>query len=79
MENRLDNEVIIHLKQALSHLDEALHATIRLIRDDPASKNTIGFHWEQFLGTFFGRVRTIGKENRINLLNLISFARLKKF
>ncbi|WP_141432062.1 hypothetical protein [Bacillus sp. 03113] len=79
MQNQQENEVITHLRQALSHLDEALHSTIQSLRTDPASKNAMGSLWEEFLGTFFGRVRTVGKQNKINLLNLISFSRLKKF
>lgn len=79
MENQEGNEVISHLKQALLHLDKALQATICSLHADPTSKKSLGSLWEQFLGTFFGRVRTVGKENKINLLNLISFARLKKF
>ncbi|PLT33119.1 hypothetical protein [Bacillus sp. V5-8f] len=79
MEKNQDNEVIGHLKQALTHLDQALHATIASLRDDPSAKKSLGPLWEEFLGAFFGRVRSVGKENKINLLNLISFAKLRKF
>ena len=48
------------------------------LKKKPASKSQYGYIWEEFLGAFFGMVRTIGKENKINLLNLISFDRLKK-
>jgi hypothetical protein len=79
MDQRENNEVILHLKQALSHLDLGIRASIQSLKENPASKADIGYIWEEFLGTFFGKVRTIGKENKINLLNLISFERLKKF
>ena len=79
METKQGNEVIVHLKQALLHLNEALLATIVSLREDPSSKNVLGSLWEEFLGTFFGRVKMIGKENKVNLLSLISFTRLRKF
>lgn len=74
-----DNEVILHLKQALSHLDQAIRTTIQSLKETPASKANLGYIWEEFLGTVITKVRTIGKENKINLLHLISFERLKKF
>lgn len=79
MEQQKDNEVILHLKQALSHLDQAIRVTIQSLKETPASKANLGYIWEEFLGTFIVKVRTIGKENKINLLHLISFERLKKF
>ena len=79
MEQKEENEVILHLKQALAHLDQAIRMTTQTLKKNPASKANLGHVWEEFLGTFFGKVRTIGKENKINLLNLISFERLKKF
>jgi hypothetical protein len=79
VETKQDNDVIIHLKQALFHLDESLKATILSLREDSSLKNELGLLWEEFLGTFFNRVKTIGKENKVNLLNLISFARLRKY
>ena len=79
MEQKDENEVILHLRQALSHLDQAIRMTIQSIKENPASKTSLGSLWEEFLGTFFGKVRSIGKENRINLLNLISFERLRKY
>lgn len=78
MENK-DHDLLNHLRQALSHLDAALQVTISTLRENPSSKSVVGKVWEDFLGTFFGKVRSAGKENRINLLNLISFPRLKKF
>lgn len=79
MEHQDDNEVILHLKQALSSLDQALHSTIQSLKENPSSKRDLGHIWEEFLGTFFGRIKTVGKENKINLLNLVSFDRLKKY
>ena len=78
MENK-ETDLLDHLKQALSHLDAALHVTILSLKENPNSKTTIGKIWEEFLGIFFGKVRDAGKENRINLLSLISFPKLKKF
>jgi hypothetical protein len=74
-----DEIVISHLRQALSHLDSALNMTIESLRENPDSKKTVGSIWEEFLGTFFGKVRRKGKENNINLLSLISFPKLRKF
>nr|WP_181537004.1 hypothetical protein [Anoxybacillus calidus] len=71
--------VISHLRQALSHLDTALNMTIESLRENPDSKKTVGSIWEEFLGTFFGKVRRKGKESNINLLSLISFPKLRKF
>jgi hypothetical protein len=74
-----NNDLLEHLKQALSHLDAALHVTILSLKENPNSKTTIGKVWEEFLGIFFGKVRSAGKENRMNLLSMISFPKLKKF
>jgi hypothetical protein len=74
-----DEMVINHLRQALSHLDTALNMTIESLRENPDSKKTVGSIWEEFLGTFFGKVRRKGKESNINLLSLISFPKLRKF
>lgn len=74
-----DNEVILHLKQALFHLNQAVLVTIQSLKENPASKNHLGYIWEEFLGTFFGKVKSIGKEHKINLLHLVSFERLKKY
>lgn len=79
MSEQQQNEVIDHLKQALSHLDTALNVTIQSLRNNPNSKKLVGTIWEEFLGTFFGRVRSKGKENNVNLLSLISFPKLRKF
>ncbi|WP_051348791.1 hypothetical protein [Peribacillus kribbensis] len=79
MQQQEENEVIEPLKKALLNLEEALQQTVRVLSDEPESNKRMGHYWEQFLGTFFGRVRTVGKENNTNLLNLISFTRLKKF
>ncbi|MDQ0199110.1 hypothetical protein [Neobacillus ginsengisoli] len=79
MEQQKDNEVIVQLKQALSHLEQAIRLTIQSLKENQESKNNLGYVWEEFLGTFFGKIKTIGKENKINLLNLVSFERLKKF
>ncbi|WP_338752282.1 hypothetical protein [Bacillus sp. FJAT-52991] len=74
-----NEEVISHLRQALLHLDYALQSTMDAIVNNPQSKKTLGKVWEDFLGTFFGKVRSKGKEHNINLLGLISFPKLRKF
>jgi hypothetical protein len=74
-----ETDLLDHLKQALSHLDAALHVTILSLKENPNSKTMIGKVWEEFLGIFFGKVRAAGKENRINLLSMISFPKLRKF
>lgn len=79
MSEQQQNEVIDHLKQALSHLDKALNVTIQSLSINPGSKKLVGTIWEEFLGTFFSRVRSKGKESNVNLLSLISFPKLKKF
>ncbi|MFB9758992.1 MULTISPECIES: hypothetical protein [Bacillaceae] len=73
------NDMIYHLRQALSHLDQALNMTIQSLRERPEFKKSAGAIWEEFLGTFFGKVRAKGKENNINLLSLISFPKLRRF
>lgn len=74
-----NNEVIQHLKQALSHLDKAISVTIQSIKNNPDSKKVVGSIWDEFLNTFFGRVKTKGKEENINLMSLISFPKLRFF
>lgn len=73
------NEMIHHLRQALAHLDQALNMTVQSLRESPESKKRTGAIWEEFLGTFFGKIRAKGKENNINLLSLVSFPKLRKF
>ncbi|WP_176585924.1 hypothetical protein [Priestia megaterium] len=79
MDDQRNNEVIHHLKQALSHLDSALNVTIQSLHSNPDSKKIVRTIWEEFLGTFFGRVKAKGKENNMNLLSLISLTKLRKF
>lgn len=79
MSEQQQNEVIHHLKQALSHLETALNITVQSLRNNPGCKKLVGTIWEEFLGTFFSRVRSKGKENNVNLLSLISFPKLRKF
>ncbi|WP_100401351.1 hypothetical protein [Bacillus sp. FJAT-42315] len=74
-----NEEVISHLRQALLHLDHALQSTTAAIVNNPQAKKTLAKIWEDFLGTFFGKVRSKGKESNINLLGLISFPKLRKF
>ena len=51
---------------------------MQTLKETPDSKSQYGYIWEEFLGAFFGKVITIGKESKLNLLSLISFDRLKK-
>jgi hypothetical protein len=74
-----DEMVINHLRQALMHLDMALNVTIESLREKPESKKLVGTIWEEFLGTFFGKIRKKGKEHNVNLLSLVSFPKLRKF
>jgi hypothetical protein len=79
VEEETSEALIHHLKNALSHLDEALKLTIKSLQDNKDSSNWLGKVWEEFLGTFFGRVRSFSKDYNINLLNLISFSKMRKF
>ncbi|TYR80253.1 hypothetical protein FZC66_14085 [Priestia megaterium] len=74
-----NNDVIDHLKQAISHLESAINLTIQSIKSNPNSKKMLGKVWEDFLGAFFSKVRSKGKEHNINLLGLISFPKLRRF
>lgn len=67
-----------HLNNAMKELEQALAASIKSLKEDPQTKQQIGTLWENFLGSFFGQIREKGKENKINLLSLISFPSLKK-
>jgi hypothetical protein len=72
-----EQSVDFHLQQALSHLDAALNQSIKLILDNQEEKQIIGSKWEKFLGAFFGLVREKGKQSKMNLLNWISFPRIR--
>lgn len=77
MEKR-DEEVINQLKKALLHLEEATNITVQALKENPASKKVIGVIWEEFLSTFFGKIKAKGKANNVNLLGLISLPKLWK-
>ncbi|NGQ95782.1 hypothetical protein G3578_11515 [Brevibacillus sp. SYP-B805] len=66
-----------HLSRALFHLETALNLSVRTILEDEAAKRPVGSQWEMFLGEFFGHVREKGKKSRINLLQFISFPRIR--
>ena len=59
-----ETDLLDHLKQALSHLDAALHVTISSLKENPNSKTMIGKVWEEFLGIFFGKVRDCWKRKQ---------------
>ena len=64
-----EDDVILHLKEALSHLDHAIRKTVQTLKETPDSKSQYGYIWEEFLGSIFGKVITIGKESKLNLLS----------
>lgn len=66
-----------HLNKALLHLETALHLSVRTVLEDEGAKTAVGGKWESFLAQFFGHVRDKGKKARINLLNFISFPRIR--
>jgi hypothetical protein len=67
----------LHLREALSHLERALEQSIQLIQTNESLKKKVGQDWEGFLGKFMGNVREKGKVSKINLLGLISFPRIR--
>ncbi|MBO8164459.1 MAG: hypothetical protein H0Z34_12165 [Brevibacillus sp.] len=74
----MDEQTIdYHLDKAMFHLKSALNMSVRKVSEDQAAKREIGSKWETFLGTFFGHVRETGKKSKINLLQLVSFPRIR--
>ncbi|UOF92035.1 hypothetical protein LSG31_07330 [Fodinisporobacter ferrooxydans] len=67
-----------HLKQAFSHLREALDLSIQMVQNDTNAKGSVGRLWEGFLGEFFNMIRVKGKESRLNLLSFVKFPSLWK-
>ncbi|KLU60771.1 hypothetical protein CEB3_c27440 [Peptococcaceae bacterium CEB3] len=67
-----------HLKEALSHLEQAIEQSVRMIVREPAAQKELARAWELFLGDFLGSVREKGKQYGVNLFNLISFPRLRR-
>jgi len=74
----MNPEIANHLDEAYKHLEEALSLSIQQVSDDKSQQKPIGQQWEQFLGHFFSEVRTKGKENKVNLLSMVSFPKLWK-
>ena len=72
-----DQKIEDHLRQALSHIESAINSSIIAGVEDPSGKKLIGQKWEFFLGQFFEYARAKGKEQRVNLLGWISFARIR--
>ena len=66
-----------HLRQALSHIEEAINSSIIAGVENPSGQKLIGQKWEEFLGQFFEYARVKGKEQRVNLLGWISFPRIR--
>jgi hypothetical protein len=74
-----DKQIIQQLKQSLLHLDEALNLSIEMLEEDAKNKQTITVVWEEFLSTFFGRVKSKGNANNINLSKLVPLPKLARF
>jgi hypothetical protein len=74
-----NREVIQQLRQAMAHLDNALNISLRTVKEDPDSKKIIGEIWEEFLGSFIGRVRSKGKESNINIMGFFPLLKMRKF
>ncbi len=73
-----NEEIPHHLKEAMGHLEAALNLSIQSLKEGPQAEQHIGHLWEDFLGSMFGQIREKGKENKLNLLNLISFSNITK-
>lgn len=52
-----------HLREALTHLEEAINQSIHTVTQNEASSKEIGGKWEQFLGQFYGMVKDKGKSH----------------
>lgn len=74
-----DKQIINQLKQSLLHLDEALNLSIQMLKEDANNKQTISAVWEEFLNTFFGRVKRKANESDINLSKLVPLPKLTRF
>ncbi|MEW9670152.1 hypothetical protein [Ammoniphilus sp. 3BR4] len=74
-----DQGIDYHLRRAFSHLVLAVNQSVDLLLQNSRAKNEIGSKWETFLSQFFGYIRDKGKENRLNLLSIISFTKLRKW
>jgi hypothetical protein len=66
-----------HLREALSHLENALNQSVSIVLENDGAKKEIGEKWETFLGEFIGQVRDKGKSSRINVLSWIHFPRMR--
>lgn len=74
----MNDEIKQHLGEAYRHLNEALLLSIQAVKTNKAQEKPIASQWESFLGSFFRNVRQQGKENRLNLLSIVSFAKVMK-
>lgn len=74
-----DKQIIQQLKQSLLHLDEALNLSIEMLEEDAKNKQTITAVWEEFLSTFFGRVKSKGNASSVNLSKLVPLPKLARF
>lgn len=74
-----DRQIIQQLKQSLLHLDEALNLSIQMLKEDTNNKQAISAVWEEFLSTFFGRVKSKANESDLNLSKLIPLPKLIRF
>jgi hypothetical protein len=74
----MNDEIKTHLDEAYRHLNEALQLSVQTVKQNKGQERPIAVQWETFLGGFFRNVRQQGKENKLNLLSIISFAKLMK-
>lgn len=74
----MNSEINRHLNEAYQHLQEALDLSIQEVKQGKSQERPVGAVWEDFLGNFFKSLRVKGKENKLNLLGLVSFTKLLK-
>ena len=72
----MKQEISQHLDEAYKHLSEALNLSVRAVQDDKSMERPTAALWEQFLGNFFRNVRMKGKEDRLNLMSIVSFSKV---
>ena len=64
------------LQQAAALLHQAVDAGARARSLSPDARKAVDRQWEQFLGSFVQHLKQKGREQGVNLLSGISFARV---